>query len=146
MREKLLELARALNDLAISTDPSADHQKEPGKVELLREAKHQFKAQLQREAHFDGLPFHETGWEILLELYIAHAECRRLNVTAIGLESHIPNATLVRWITLLEQRNLVSRQPDELDRRRVWIALTVLAREKLELCFRECLRQTDQTP
>jgi DNA-binding MarR family transcriptional regulator len=144
VREQLLELARALNELANVADEErhARHESvhEPSKAELLREARHQFKAQLVREAHFEGLPFHETGWEILLELYIAEAEGRKLNVTAIGLDGHIPNATLVRWIALLEQRQLVFRQPDTIDRRRTWIALTPLGSEKLDLCLRECVR------
>lgn len=144
VREKLLELARALNALAIGAESPSQEPRIPTKDELLREAKNQFKTQLVREAHFEGLPFHETGWEILLELYIAEAEGRRLNVTAIGLEGHIPNATLVRWIALLEQRQLVARQPDNVDRRRTWISLTSLGSEKLDFCFRECVRQNDQ--
>lgn len=141
MREKLLELARTLSELANAANAQDEPPREPTKDELLSEAKHQFKAQLLRETHFAGLPFHETGWEILLELYIAKAEGRRLNVTAIGLEGHIPNATLIRWISVLEQRHLISREPDEVDRRRTWISLTPLGDEKLNVCLTECVRQ-----
>jgi DNA-binding MarR family transcriptional regulator len=139
VKEQLLELARALSELANVTSDEGPAKREPTKADLLREAKHQFKSHLLREAHFTGLPFHETGWEILLELYIAEAEGRRLNVMAIGLESHIPSATLVRWIALLEQRRLVFRQPDHTDRRRTWISLTPLGSEKLDLCLRQCM-------
>lgn len=144
MREQQLEMARALHALANEPEVDANNTIEPTKADLLREAKHQFKSQLLREAHFEDLPFHETGWEILLELYIAEAESRRLNVTAIGLEGHIPNATLVRWIALLEQRHLISRQPDDVDRRRTWISLTALGSEKLDFCLDECVRQNIQ--
>lgn len=143
VREQLLALARALSELAnVTTDESDEShpRHKPTKADLLQEARHQFKTQLLREAHFEGLPFHETGWEILLELYIAEAEGRKLNVTAIGLDGHIPNATLVRWIALLEHRKLVFRQPDTIDRRRTWIGLTSLGSEKLDLCLRECVR------
>ena len=71
MREKLLELARALQTLANNTGRPEEIGREPTKDDLLAEARHQFKARLLREAHFEGLPFHETGWEILLELYMA---------------------------------------------------------------------------
>ncbi|WP_054105980.1 MarR family transcriptional regulator [Novosphingobium sp. AAP83] len=140
MREKLLELARALHALANSTGEPENIRLEPTKDELLGEARHQFKTRLLREAHFEGLPFHETGWEILLELYIAEAEGRKLNVTAIGLDGHIPTATLVRWIALLEQRQLLVRQPDTTDRRRTWISLTALGIEKLDFCLWACIR------
>lgn len=140
VRELLLELARALSELANVTSDDGQPRNMPTKADLLHEARHQFKAQLLREAHFEGLPFHETGWEILLELYIAEAEGRKLNVTAIGLDGHIPNATLVRWIALLEHRQLVFRQPDTIDRRRTWIGLTSLGSEKLDSCLQECVR------
>jgi len=140
MREKLLELARALQTLANNAGRPEDSGREPTKDELLAEARHQFKARLLREAHFEGLPFHETGWEILLELYMAEAEGRKLNITAIGLDGHIPTATLVRWIAVLEQRQLVVRQPDMADRRRTWVSLTALGIEKLDFCLRACIR------
>lgn len=147
MRRKLLEIARVLQDIAESGGRDSAALSGPlGKAELLAEAKREFRASLLRETHFEDLPFHEPGWEILLDLYIAHVEGRRLHVTAIGLDGKIPVATLLRWLLLLQKSGLVSREPDPRDKRRVWVTLTEAGIQRVERCLTECARNTMRLP
>ena len=79
--------------------------------------------------------FNDPAWEILLELYIADAEGAKLTASSICIEAGVPQTTIVRWISLLERMNLVQREPDYTDKRRQWLGLTKLSRDKINRYF-----------
>lgn len=66
----------------------------------------------------------DSGWEILLELFVAKANAKRLLVSMVGLESHIPPTTALRWLGLLLNAGLIRKESDMLDKRRQWIRLS----------------------
>jgi DNA-binding MarR family transcriptional regulator len=92
-------------------------------------------ARRRRRDLFGDLDIKDAGWEILVELYVMSAKGIRLGVTDIGRETETPQATVIRWLALLEHHHLVSRAADTLDRRRCWVTLTRQAEVRMEHYF-----------
>ena len=78
----------------------------------------------RRSKFFDGSLFADPAWDMLLELYVASAEQRRMTISNLCVSARVPMTTGLRWTNLLEQRQLIERRPDPLDGRRVFVALT----------------------
>ena len=72
---------------------------------------------------FDPALFADPAWDILLELYAAHLGQQRVTITNLCLAVEAPATTALRWLTVLERRDMVLRTPDPTDRRRVFVAL-----------------------
>jgi hypothetical protein len=54
--------------------------------------------------------FGEPAWDILLNLFIADCEGRRLSVNAVCADAGAPESTALRWITILEKRGMIVRE------------------------------------
>lgn len=68
--------------------------------------------------------FGEPTWDILLDLYIAAREDRRVPTTSACIGAHVPPTTALRWLRILEARDLVEREDDGRDGRRTFVRLT----------------------
>lgn len=68
--------------------------------------------------------FGEPAWDILLDLFIAAKERRRVSVTSACIGSAVPSTTALRWITILEKQGLLMREADPGDARRVYVKLS----------------------
>lgn len=68
--------------------------------------------------------FGEPTWDILLDLYIALREERRVPTTSSCIGAHVPPTTALRWLRILEARGLVEREDDGRDGRRTFVCLT----------------------
>ena len=68
--------------------------------------------------------FGEPAWDILLDLFIAAKERRRVSVTSACIGSAVPSTTALRWITILEKQGLLLREADPGDARRVYVKLS----------------------
>ncbi|WP_188770321.1 MarR family transcriptional regulator [Novosphingobium endophyticum] len=68
--------------------------------------------------------FGEPAWDILLDLFIAAKERRRVSVTSACIGSAVPSTTALRWITILEKHGLLVREADPGDARRVYVKLS----------------------
>lgn len=68
--------------------------------------------------------FGEPTWDILLDLYIAARENRRVPTTSSCIGAHVPPTTALRWLRILETRGLVEREDDGRDGRRTFVRLT----------------------
>lgn len=66
----------------------------------------------------------EPVYDILLDLYVAHAAGRRISVTSACIASGVPPTTALRTIERLVASGAVRRYPDEEDRRRSLLALS----------------------
>ncbi|MEJ2411076.1 MAG: MarR family transcriptional regulator [Novosphingobium sp.] len=71
----------------------------------------------------EGL-FGEPAWDILLDLFIATKERRRVSVTSACIGSAVPSTTALRWITILEKNGFLAREADPGDARRVYVKLS----------------------
>lgn len=68
--------------------------------------------------------FGEPTWDILLDLYVAAREKRRVPTTSACIGAHVPPTTALRWLRILEMRGLVEREDDGRDGRRTFVRLT----------------------
>ena len=73
-----------------------------------------------------GLPglFEDPAWDMLLDLFAAELEGRQVLVSSLCIASAVAPTTALRWINKLIAVGLLERQPDTLDRRRAFVALT----------------------
>lgn len=80
----------------------------------------------QIRTKFLGTAVHlgEPGWDILLDLYIAASEQRRVSVSSLCIASGVPSTTALRWIALLVERGALVRESDDHDRRRAYLRLS----------------------
>lgn len=78
----------------------------------------------KREACFGAELFADPAWDILLELYAAELSDRRITVSNLCARAAVPATTALRWTSTLEQRGMILRRNDPLDRRRVFMFLS----------------------
>jgi hypothetical protein len=76
--------------------------------------------------------FREPGWDMLLDLMTATNKGKRLSVTSLCIGSCVPLTTALRWIGILEQEGLVTREIDNQDARRFHIALSADGYKKMK--------------
>ncbi len=68
--------------------------------------------------------FGEPAWDMLLDIALAEAKGERLSVTSVCIGSCVPLTTALRWLSILEDRDLVRRELDSEDARRFFVRLT----------------------
>lgn len=90
-----------------------------------------------REALLPLGPPISPAWRILLELYIHRGSRWDLSVTAVSLAADIAPTTSLRWLAELEDRGLIDRLADQLDRRRIHVRLTQEGLIKVETMLLE---------
>jgi DNA-binding MarR family transcriptional regulator len=73
----------------------------------------------------------DPAWDLLLDLFIAGEERRRVSVTSACIAAAVPPTTGLRWINLLEDQELIERGNDPDDGRKVYLSLTSTARSKV---------------
>ncbi|HEX8643743.1 MAG TPA: winged helix DNA-binding protein [Allosphingosinicella sp.] len=88
--------------------------------------------------------FADPAWDMLLDLYVAQLEGRRVSVSSLCVASQVPATTALRWIKVLEERQLIVRHADPEDGRRVFLMITddtadKIARFMLTVQARGCL-------
>lgn len=64
------------------------------------------------------------AWDIMLDLFAAHADNRAISVSSACIGAACPPTTALRWIGVLEQQGLVARTNDATDARRTFLTLT----------------------
>lgn len=101
------------------------------KTHISRLAQEEYRERLRRKKFFDADLFGEPAWDILLDLFLCHVEGRRITITSACIASSVPSTTALRWIALLQERGLIQRESDILDRRRSWIDLTPQGYQKI---------------
>jgi DNA-binding MarR family transcriptional regulator len=108
---------------------------------LTETAKALYRARRQREHYFGALAeaFSEPAWDLMLDLFIARREGRRVSVTSAAIAANVPSTTALRWIMLLEEQGVVSREPDARDRRRTWLCLEESAYRQMESYVGDCV-------
>lgn len=90
------------------------------------------KGRTNRNQVFGDDLFAEPAWDMLLDLYANYRLNRTVTIGDLCVASRAPMSTALRWLGLLERKNLVSRTADPLDRRRAFITLTDEGRAKME--------------
>ncbi len=148
LAEELAAIARALEpgkppappdpgDLGDYTRLSAADQQD-----LVTLARRFYRSRRLRPRVFsDEALFGEPAWDMLLDLFIAEADGKRLSVTAACIGSAVPTSTALRWLVILEDRGLVRRENDPSDARRVFLQLTSDGYAKMANYFLQLQRE-----
>ncbi|WP_380782130.1 winged helix DNA-binding protein [Sphingomonas sp. R86520] len=98
---------------------------------LVDMAKRLYELRKVRDALLGEALFSEPAWDILLDLFISDHEGHRLSVSAVCIGARAPSATALRYLTLLQEADLVERTRDERDGRRSHVQLTGLGRRRM---------------
>ncbi len=116
--EKLLALAADSEAI----EPRSEHRDHPLWVELARE---HYRNRRRRDKIFaTETLFGEPAWDILLDLFVAAKEGRRVSVMSACIGAAVPSTTALRWISALEREGLLTREDDPDDARRTYVLLT----------------------
>lgn len=107
-----------------------------GPEEFAAMAKRTYAIRRRRSSIF-GNPdlFGEPGWDILLDLYIAYAEQKPVSVSSACIGSAAPPTTGLRWLGVLAEEDLIIREQDPDDQRRVLVRLTQRGVNAMETYF-----------
>jgi hypothetical protein len=118
--------------------PEVAHQFESRLTEAAREI---YRSRRRRERYFDLFPdaFGEPAWDLMLDLFIANREGRRVSVSSAAIAANVPPTTALRWIGLLEERGVIRREPDNADRRRSWLHLEETVCRQMERYIGDCV-------
>ena len=82
------------------------------------------RARRMRAQFFAPELFADPAWDMLLDLFAADLERRRVSVSSLCIAAAVPPTTALRWIGTLHDAGLFERQADPIDRRRAYIALS----------------------
>jgi len=93
----------------------------------------------QRRRLFNPHMFGEPAWDILLALCEIDEVERRLSIAELTAITNVPLTTSLRWLSYLEEQDLVSRSIAPHDQRMVLIELTDEGRRTMDRYFRQKL-------
>lgn len=122
---------QAIEDMLLSTTTAAD----PDQAVADRryhEAKALVTGRRRRAACFDGLRFCDPVWDMILELYVATREGRRLSVTQLCSLSGGATTSAIRHIDHLQALGYIARDLDPEDRRRANVSMLTPLQEAVE--------------
>jgi DNA-binding MarR family transcriptional regulator len=89
----------------------------------------------RRSAYISRDLLGEIAWDMLLALLRAEVLQHRVWIADLCETVGVPGTTALRWLKLLEERGLISRQLDPLNRRRVFVELSEEANVNLRAWF-----------
>lgn len=73
----------------------------------------------------------EPVWDMLLDLFIAACESKRISVSSACIASGVPPSTALRYLVKMEKHGLIVRSEDDTDGRRIYVAISPIAREAI---------------
>lgn len=82
------------------------------------------RARVRRGIFFSPRLFADPAWDMLLELYTAQLEQKRVSVSSLGIASGVPPTTALRWIAELQKDGFITKSKDPLDARRTFVELS----------------------
>lgn len=127
-----IEALRAqIESLVVQESPDGSIVRDPAAVRRI------LKARQRRSEYFGADLFGEPAWDIILELFAAELEDRRISVTSLCIASGVAPTTALRWIQKLEQEGFVFRESDKYDGRRHWMKLTSEGGQLIRRYFRD---------
>ena len=82
------------------------------------------RARRLRNQFFGTELFADPAWDMLLDLFAASLEKRRVSVSSLCIAAAVPPTTALRWIGTMHEAGLFGREADPGDRRRAYIVLS----------------------
>lgn len=130
LNEEVARLAEVLTQLAAEQpavrDRSPGYRSEPVSEPDAdpRAVRAAIRARRLRDQFFAAELFADPAWDMLLDLYAARLEGRRVSVSSLCIAAAVPPTTALRWIGTMHDAQLFGREPDPTDKRRAHITLT----------------------
>jgi hypothetical protein len=127
--ERAVHLGATLKEILDSTKPPETqeqrwHQPATAMAVKAQQVRSTIKSRRLRDHVFGENLFGEPAWDMLLDLYAAHLEQKRVSVSSLQIASAVPGTTALRWMIRLESKQLIKRHSDPFDARRVFVELS----------------------
>jgi hypothetical protein len=90
----------------------------------LQMAKRSIIIRRDRRRRFPGIVFEDPNWEMMLDLFIAMEEGRRVSVTSLTIAAQVSSSTGLRCIRRMVQDGHMQRVDDSSDARRSFLLLS----------------------
>jgi DNA-binding MarR family transcriptional regulator len=98
------------------------------------------RARRLRDQFFRSELFADPAWDMLLDLFAARLEKRKVAVSSLCIAAAVPPTTALRWIKSLSDQGLFVRIADAEDGRRVFIELSDDAAAAMDAYLRAAQR------
>ena len=106
-------------------------------VNLVQAARAMLSARIKSAKYFPKTLFRDSAWDMMLELFVAGEERRRICVKQLmGVAGESSTGTM-RRIDRLEEAGLIGRSPDPQDHRRVIVELSESGRAAMAAMLRD---------
>lgn len=105
-------------------------------VIIAAEVKALIKDRRDRDKYFNAHLFADPAWDILLELFQALLQQRRMATSALCDGAAVPHTTALRWITTLKEEGLIECEDDRLDGRRRFVNLSAKGQDAMNAYFK----------
>jgi hypothetical protein len=142
LNEEVARLAEVLSQLAAERPESVRDRSHGFRADITAEpdpdprtVRATIRARRLRDQYFTGELFADPAWDMLLDLYAARLERRRVSVSSLCIAAAVPPTTALRWIGTMHDANLFGREPDPTDKRRAHITLTQRAADAMRGYF-----------
>ncbi len=86
----------------------------------------------RRSKAFKNIRFGEPTWDMILDLYIADREGRRVDVSGLCLASGVAPTTALRYVELLVDDALIAKVGDAHDGRRSFVNISGTLRDAID--------------
>ena len=100
-------------------------------------ARHLLRQRRRREAILGKNMFSEPAWDMLLDLFAAEVEGRRISKSSLVIAAAVPQSTALRWMSDMVNEGQLVRYPDTSDGRRTFISLTERSFRDIALLLRD---------
>jgi hypothetical protein len=130
----LASLSQAQKEDATGTGADPGGSIDAGQVRAI------IRARRLRDQYFGNELFADPAWDILLDLFAARLEKKKVAVSSLCIAAAVPPTTALRWIKTLTDLALVVRAADPQDGRRVYIELAPKTAASVEACLKAALR------
>jgi DNA-binding MarR family transcriptional regulator len=77
----------------------------------------------------------DPAWDMMLYLFLARLEQREVSVSSLCIAANAAPTTALRYISLLDQENVLKRHGDPSDKRRAFLRMTDACFDKLTNYF-----------
>jgi DNA-binding transcriptional ArsR family regulator len=139
LSEEVGRIASAL--AALSEEDAAASEAANGKIRIdAGLVRAMIRARRLRDHFFRSELFADPAWDMLLDLFAARLEQRKVAVSSLCIAAAVPPTTALRWIKSLADQGLLVRVADAEDGRRVFMELSDESAHAMEAYLRAAQR------